>query len=141
MNIRPAWRARAACRGSSPALFYDAHPDAVAAAKAVCAGCVVREHCDAQARAAGEEYGVWGGRTADERLDPVRGQFGVGARRRIGDDELRDLFANADPDCRAFDQLFDRTRLPTATAYRALQRAVQLGVVERRGRGLFPLRR
>ena len=58
-----------------------------------------------------------------------------------GDDELYDLFYDADPDQAALDQLLAHIWLPNATAYTALQRAVRLGVVEHRGRGLYPVRR
>ena len=51
------------------------------------------------------------------------------------------LFYDADPDEPALDQLLELVWLPNATAYTALQRAVRLGVVEHRGRGLYPVRR
>ncbi|HEY1324318.1 MAG TPA: WhiB family transcriptional regulator [Streptosporangiaceae bacterium] len=66
--------AAGACRTADPDLFFG--PDAervtdckarVAKAKAVCAGCPVREACLAYAMAAGEPYGIWGGLTEDER--------------------------------------------------------------------------
>ena len=60
---------------------------------------------------------------------------------RISDDELYDLLVDADPDRPALDQLLEHVCLPAATAYKTLDRAVRLGVVERRGRALFPLRR
>ncbi|QGG94097.1 hypothetical protein GH723_02695 [Actinomarinicola tropica] len=136
-----AWRAQAACRGTDPALFYDPHPAAVAAAKTVCASCPVRDACAAHAIAAGEEYGVWGGLAADERPAPQpQREPAPGPAPRISDDELYDLLIDADPDRAALDQLLDHRWLPTATAYKALERAVRLGVVERRGRALFPTR-
>lgn len=142
MLRRPRWHARAACRGATPTLFYDPHPVAIAAAKAVCAGCAVRQQCAAHALAAGEEFGVWGGRASDER--PASRHPGAavsGPSRQIGDDELYDLFIDADPERPAIDQLLEHIYLPTATAYRALERAVRLGVVEHRGRCLYPTRR
>lgn len=51
-----------------------------------------------------------------------------------------DLFTDADPTRPALDTLLEHRWLPTATAYKTLERAVRLGVVERRGRALFPLR-
>ncbi|GGQ66248.1 WhiB family transcriptional regulator [Kitasatospora griseola] len=69
----------AACRGMNPDLFYaEADPDdteldprwaefATRRAKAVCAGCPVREMCLALALRRGEPHGVFGGLTADER--------------------------------------------------------------------------
>ena len=137
-----AWRAQAACRGTDPALFYDPHPAAIDAAKAVCARCPVRAACAAHAVAAGEEFGVWGGLAADERPAPPPWTAPApGPPPTVSDDELYDLFTDADADRPALDALLDHTWLPAATAYKTLDRAVRLGVVERRGRALFPLRR
>lgn len=133
------WRRRAACRGTGPALFYDPHPASIAVAKRVCAACPVRACCLAEAVAAGEEHGVWGGVAADERPTPAP-RTTPGPPPRAGDDELYALFVDADPDRRALDVLLEHVGLPPATAYTTLARAVRLGVVERRGRGLFPLR-
>jgi hypothetical protein len=66
------WRARAACRGVDPELFFPAAERGpvravqVAAAKAVCAGCPVRAECldEALARI---PYGIAGGLTENER--------------------------------------------------------------------------
>ena len=59
---RPAWHARAACRGKGPAVFFAA---STGTAVEVCAGCEVRPEC----AEAGEDEpeGVWGGLTAPER--------------------------------------------------------------------------
>jgi WhiB family redox-sensing transcriptional regulator len=67
----PSWRDRARCRGTNPALFYDPHPDAVAAAKAVCATCAVRPVCADVAVTTGEAFGVWGGLAEHERPAPT----------------------------------------------------------------------
>lgn len=135
------WRLRAACRGTSPALFYELHPAAIDAAKQMCGSCPVRSSCLAHAFAVGEEHGVWGGLAAHERPPPPpRPAHGPGPLPRVGDDELYDLFSDADPDRPALDQLLEHVWLPTATAYRTLDRAVRLGVVERRGRALYPAR-
>ncbi len=63
------WRARAACRGSDPDLFFSARGDTsdVRKAKAVCAGCLVREPCLRYALEAGETIGTWGGTTPRQR--------------------------------------------------------------------------
>lgn len=140
MNTHDAWRRGAACRGSDSALFYDPHPLSVAAAKAICAACPVQRACRAHAVAAGEAHGVWGGLTAEERPTPPPTRLPRPAV-RVSDDELYDLFVDADPDRPALDQLLEHVWLPTATAYKTLGRAVRLGVVERRGRALFPTRR
>ena len=138
----PKWRTHAACRGTDPALFYDPHPASVAAAKTVCDVCPVRNTCRAHAVDTAEPFGVWGGLAADERPAPSPDTTPApGPAPKISDDELYDLFDDADPDQAALDQLLAHIWLPNATAYTALQRAVRLGVVEHRGRGLYPVRR
>jgi len=137
-----SWRTLAACRGLNPSLFYDPHPVAIDTAKQVCARCPVRATCKTQALAAGEEYGVWGGLSADERPAPKPSSpQRPGPPPALSDDELYDLFDAAEPDRAALDQLLEHTYLPTATAYKHLARAERLGVVEHRGRSLFPARR
>jgi WhiB family redox-sensing transcriptional regulator len=67
-----AWRDRAACRHCDPELFF---PDAnikaaraqVAAARKVCRGCPVKGICLSCALAHGQEAGIWGGTTEEER--------------------------------------------------------------------------
>ncbi len=56
------WTAKANCRGVDPELFHPERgtdPADVAAAKAVCAGCEVREPCLEEALARNERLGVW----------------------------------------------------------------------------------
>lgn len=70
-----AWRRDAACQGEMGEAFYpplrpekrSAKTAREARAKAVCAGCPVREECLEQAIATGERYGIWGGMTDLER--------------------------------------------------------------------------
>lgn len=69
---RPDWRDVAACRGADPELFF---PDGdikaaraqVKGAKLICRGCPVRAVCLSWALASGQEAGIWGGLTEDER--------------------------------------------------------------------------
>jgi len=66
------WRQRAACRGADPELFFPvgtAGPalDQVERAKAICRSCPVIAECLAAALAGGEDAGIWGGLTEDER--------------------------------------------------------------------------
>ena len=66
------WRHRAACLEEDPELFFPigtSGPALVQAgeAKAVCAGCEVRERCLAWALATGQDHGVWGGLDEEER--------------------------------------------------------------------------
>ncbi len=73
------WRARAACRGQDPELFFPIGTSGpaqiqIAEAKAVCARCPVREACLRFALDTGQEYGIWGGLTEDERQRLRRGR-------------------------------------------------------------------
>ena len=69
---RPDWRADAACRDADPELFF---PDGdirsaraqLKTAKLICRGCPVRATCLNWALASGQEAGIWGGLTEDER--------------------------------------------------------------------------
>jgi WhiB family transcriptional regulator, redox-sensing transcriptional regulator len=66
------WRDLAACRDRDPELFFpigNAGPTLrqVAQAKQICAGCTVRTPCLEWALASGQEAGVWGGTSEDER--------------------------------------------------------------------------
>ncbi len=69
-----AWRAKGACRGSDPMIFYPpSDDDALAApAKAICAGCPVRQSCLEFALSTREKHGVWGGLTERERRRLLR---------------------------------------------------------------------
>ena len=58
------WRADARCADTSSALvdlFFSEQLDDIAAAKAFCGGCPVREECLEGARERREPWGVWGG--------------------------------------------------------------------------------
>ena len=138
----PRWRTRAACRGANPALFYDPHPDRIAAAKTVCDTCPVRAACRTHAVDTAEEFGVWGGLPADERpapppdTAPAPGPAPQDQRRRA----LRPLRRRRPRPRRA--RPAPRTRLaPDRHRVHRAARAVRLGVVEHRGRGLYPVRR
>lgn len=68
------WRAKAACRGLEPTIFYpdpDVEEDALPA-KEVCAECQVREACLEYALGFREKDGVWGGCTERERRRIIR---------------------------------------------------------------------
>ena len=64
---RPAWMARAACRGQGVAAFFGGETSDPAPAKAVCAGCPVRQECFSFALDDLALVGVWGGTTVQER--------------------------------------------------------------------------
>ena len=69
---RSDWRGHAACRDADPELFF---PDddirsarvQVKMAKLICRGCPVSATCLSWALASGQEAGIWGGLTEDER--------------------------------------------------------------------------
>ncbi len=71
-DSRPDWRGHAACRGADPDLFF---PDGdigstraqVKTAKLICRRCPVSATCLNWALASGQEAGIWGGLTEDER--------------------------------------------------------------------------
>jgi WhiB family transcriptional regulator, redox-sensing transcriptional regulator len=71
-DSRPDWRTDAACRDADPELFF---PDGdvrsaraqVKTAKLICRGCLVSATCLSWALASGQEAGIWGGLTEDER--------------------------------------------------------------------------
>ncbi|WP_327071187.1 WhiB family transcriptional regulator [Kitasatospora sp. NBC_01250] len=85
------WQLHAACRSADSGLFFHppgernpAHDDRDAAAKAVCAGCPVREACLDHALRTRETYGVWGGLSAEERASALRTRRrGVTHRRHV----------------------------------------------------------
>lgn len=143
------WRERAACRGLPTWLFYPVSGIPTSAALAVCARCDVRQECDQHAMATGEEFGIWGGRTetdrARDRLSACS-EAGAAVRRRpgprspLGDDELIELVRSLDQEEPAAAQIIERLRVSVPTAYKYLQRAERLGLVERRGRSLFAAR-
>ena len=66
------WRHRSACLEEDPELFFPIGNTGPAIlqieeAKAVCRRCDVREQCLAWALEAGQDHGVWGGMSEDER--------------------------------------------------------------------------
>lgn len=76
-----AWRARAACRGVGPAIFYPERGDMASfdAAKGFCASCPVTEECWEASLAQDPRWGVWGGLSVEERK-VRRAQEGRGKR-------------------------------------------------------------
>ena len=69
---RPDWHDHAACRDADPDLFFPGGDirstrAQVKTAKLICRGCPVRTICLSWALASGQEHGIWGGLTEDER--------------------------------------------------------------------------
>ena len=66
------WVHRARCKDEDPELFFPVGTTGPAAiqterAKAICAQCEVRPECLEWAMATGQDAGVWGGLSEDER--------------------------------------------------------------------------
>lgn len=69
------WWDSANCIGVDPdIMFPDKGPGSANEARAVCAGCTVREACLDYALTHGERHGVWGGLTPKERR-PLRRRY------------------------------------------------------------------
>ena len=71
------WRHDAACREATPEaaegfFAFETQDELIAVAKRVCAACPVTEQCLTWAMASGQDFGVWGGLTADERRERRR---------------------------------------------------------------------
>lgn len=87
-----SWQARAACTRSDPELFFPKGNTGPAVsqikeAKEVCRGCEVRERCLEWALESGQDHGVWGGMSEDERRALKRRQ--TAAARRLGGAAMR----------------------------------------------------
>lgn len=79
------WRHRALCRDEDPELFFPVGNSGpallqISAAKAVCERCPVREQCLEFALASGQDAGVWGGLSEDERRSLKRRRARARAR-------------------------------------------------------------
>src|ERR1700720_3359680 len=66
------WRSTAACRSADPDLFFPISATGPAAgqiaqAKTICASCGVRQECLEFALTREQNYGIWGGTTAEDR--------------------------------------------------------------------------
>lgn len=72
---RPDWHDQANCQGIDPELFFPARGASTREAKAVCAGCEVRQECLTDHLY--ERFGIWGGLSERERR-AVRRQVAAG---------------------------------------------------------------
>ena len=82
VELIPGALSSAACTNADPDLFFPEDGDELSArrAKRICGACPVRAACLAGALARGEEYGIFGGLTAEER--------GMPKTLDIGDDDV-----------------------------------------------------
>ena len=110
-------------------------------AKRICASCPVADECAEHADLNGETFGLWGGQTESERASRTNAESIVGRPRLLSDAELIAILAAAHPSTCASEILRRHPDISTASAYRYLIRALRLGVVEQRGRSLYPVRR
>jgi len=67
LSALPAWRQHAACVGHNTEHFFPSGStgsasEDIAQAKAVCAGCKVRQQCLDYALDTGQQDGIWGGK-------------------------------------------------------------------------------
>jgi WhiB family redox-sensing transcriptional regulator len=67
LDLTEDWRHDAACIGVDPDVFFPAEGMSEARAKAICAGCRVRDECLAYSIETRMDSGVWGGLTGPER--------------------------------------------------------------------------
>ena len=67
LELDTSWMDRANCAGVDADLFHPGRGESTAEAKAVCAACSVRDACLDYALAAGEKFGIWGGKSERER--------------------------------------------------------------------------
>lgn len=79
------WRHRAACADSDPELFFPIGTSGpaqlqITEAKAICRRCPVIMQCLNWALSTGQDSGIWGGMTEDERRALKRCTGQVGAR-------------------------------------------------------------
>lgn len=80
------WRHRARCRNEDPELFFPVGMSGpallqISEAKAVCQRCPVKAECLDYALRNGEDAGVWGGMSEDERRVLKRRSAKTGVRR------------------------------------------------------------
>ena len=120
-------------------MFYDHAPESIGRAKQICSSCSVRADCADHARAVGEAFGVWGGESEIERAESQAPAMPTAST--VKDAVLVALLSGASPRVRAVDVLRRELAVSPASSYRYLVRALRLGLVERRGRNLYPARR
>lgn len=66
-GIDLSWQDKANCLGLDPNIFFVEMGTLATEAKAVCAGCVVRQDCLEYALRIHQRIGIWGGMTDKER--------------------------------------------------------------------------
>lgn len=70
------WSDSALCAQIGPELFFPPRGSSAASAKQICARCPVRNPCQEEAIAHGEQYGIWGG-ISTVQIGRIRAQRGA----------------------------------------------------------------
>ncbi|AVJ50256.1 WhiB family transcription factor [Mycobacterium phage Mendokysei] len=83
------WAERALCAQTDPDAFFPDKGGSTKEAKAICAGCDVRDECLEYALAHDERFGIWGGLSERERRSIKRGRVAAlgGHADDLDDDE------------------------------------------------------
>ena len=73
-GVRPpyAWQGHGACFGMDPETFFPVTQELAKLPLSICASCRVTDACLGWAVWWGEQYGVWGGTTEDQRRPMIR---------------------------------------------------------------------
>ena len=87
---RPAWHARAACRGLGPEIFYPGLGESVNPAMAICALCPVRPECLRYGLVHSVQLGIWGGTSGRTRRKIASRNKGPRTRQSLEDVEPLD---------------------------------------------------
>jgi len=94
--IEMDWRDAAECQYADPELFFPVSPSKEAQAKAVCARCPVWRNCLSYAFATGQDAGIWGGLTENERRLELLRRFRARTRPRDAPEEPEPLTERRD---------------------------------------------
>lgn len=67
LTLPPAWVSEALCAQTDPEAFFPERGSNPEPARRVCAQCPVRPQCRDYALTTGEEHGIWGGLSTNQR--------------------------------------------------------------------------
>jgi WhiB family transcriptional regulator, redox-sensing transcriptional regulator len=117
------WRSQSACKDSDPELFFPLSAwgpslTQLATAKAICARCEVTAECLRFALSSGQEYGVWGGTSEDERKAMRRAQNVVRPIPVAGQDIVRPMQVAGQPERTRRSRHTQPSRLASAESHR-----------------------
>lgn len=85
-SLPPAgWQPLAACRDADAEIFFPVgeQDPVIARAKRVCSGCEVSGPCLDYATATGQDHGIWGGTTPDDRRAARRRELRAARRAAV----------------------------------------------------------